>query len=254
MKTIFAIMPCYNEQENIGALIDAWLSQQEALLKRGCLLQIIAIDDSSTDRTGAIVREKAREFTNVSLVSHGENRGLCGGVNTAIRYFLTNGKPGDLMVLMDGDNTQEPRYILPMLEELAQGYDCVIASRYQPDSGVVGLSRGRTFLSDMARLYYRFMLRVPRVQDYTCGYRVYRFEIMQKLTERYGEEPVQEKTFACMMELLFKLHLAGAGFSETGFTLRYDNKGGESKMRVLSTMKNSLVVALKLSRKRENRP
>ena len=249
MKTIFAILPCYNEQENIAALMDAWLSQQEALSEKGYSLQVIAIDDGSTDRTGAIIREREQECANVLSVSHAENRGLCGGVNTAIRFFITNGKPGDLMALMDGDNTHDPCYILPMLEELVKGYDCVVASRYQPGAGVVGLFWGRAFLSDLARIYYRFVLRVPHVQDYTCGYRVYTFEIMQKLADRYGENPVQEKTFACMMELLYKQHLVGARFSEIPFTLRYDNKGGQSKMRVLSTMKSSLLAALKLRRK-----
>ena len=66
------------------------------------------------------------------------------------------------------------------------------------------------------------------------------------LVERFGDEPIQERSFACMMELLYKLHLCGATFDEVGFKLRYDKKQGDSKMRVSSTMKNSLGAAIRL--------
>ena len=51
-----------------------------------------------------------------------------------------------------------------------------------------------------------------------------------------------------MMELLYKLHRCGCTFDEVPFSLRYDNKGGESKMRVLRTMKDSLKTAWLLRR------
>ena len=104
-------------------------------------------------------------------------------------------------------------------------------------------------MSDMAGVYYRFMLNVPNVKDYTCGYRIYTNEIINKLVRDFGEEPIKEKSFACMMELLYKLYLSGAEFSEVGFQLRYDNKKGESKMKVLKTMSNSLRVGWYLRRK-----
>ena len=48
------------------------------------------------------------------------------------------------------------------------------------------------------------------------------------------------------MELLYKLYLSGATFSEVGFELRYDKKLGDSKMSVGSTMRNSLSAAWRL--------
>ena len=84
------------------------------------------------------------------------------------------------------------------------------------------------------------------MKDYTCGYRIYTYNIIQKLLNKFGENPIKEKSFACMMELLYKVYLVGAKFGEVGFELRYDKKCGNSKMKVLKTAERSLVTALKL--------
>ena len=155
------------------------------------------------------------------------------------------------MVLMDGDNTHDPTYIHAMLKKLlADNKDCVIASRYCNNSKIYGVAKHRELMSDMAKLYYSFVLRVPGVKDYTCGYRIYTYQIIQKLVDKFGAEPVTEKSFACMMELLYKIYLVGGKFGEVGFTLRYDNKQGESKMKVIKTVQKSLFTAVKLRKQK----
>lgn len=247
MNKIFAILPCYNEEMNIGILIDEWNSQRDKLEENGYKLTVVGIDDCSKDRTKKVIGEKTEQYDNVILVSHEVNKGLVGGLNTAISYFLENGEDGDCMVLMDGDNTHNPLYVHEMIEKLtSKNKDCVIASRYCESSGVVGVAAHREFMSDMAKLYYSFMLRVPNVKDYTCGYRIYTYAIIKKLVDKFGKDPIIEKSFACMMEFLYKLYLVGANFDEVGFELRYDNKQGDSKMRVIKTMQKSLTTAFRL--------
>jgi len=247
MNKLFAILPCYNEELNIGELIDKWYAQKDKLRDSGYDLVIVGIDDCSTDNTKKIIKEKSEQLDNVFLLPHEVNKGLCGGLNSAIGYFLKNGSKDDLMTLMDGDNTHDPKYVHAMIAKLKAGNkDCVIASRYCSDSAVVGVANHREFMSDMAKLYYSFVLKVPNVKDYTCGYRVYTYSIIEKLVEKYGEDPIVERSFACMMELLYKIYTVGATFDETGFELRYDFKQGQSKMNVLKTMKKSLTTAVKL--------
>lgn len=247
MKKIFAILPCYNEELNIGALIGEWNQQKDALYEKGYDLKVVGIDDCSRDHTKDVISQKADTYENVTLLPHETNKGLCGGLNSAISYFLKNGQKGDLMVLMDGDNTHNPVYVHDMLEKLlAESKDCVIASRYCSASNIVGVAAHREFMSDMAKHYYSMVLKVPNVKDYTCGYRMYTYNIIEKLVSEFGEDPIIEKSFACMMELLYKLYIVGAQFGEVGFELRYDNKKGESKMHVITTMKKSLTTALKL--------
>ncbi len=248
MPKLFAILPCYNESLNIVDLIGEWLEQADKLQTEGYTLQVVGIDDCSTDETKRRILEQCAQHDNVQLVAHEINKGLCGGLNTAISYFLEHGDAKDLMVLMDGDNTHNPSYIHAMLEKLKTGKDCVIASRYCEESSIVGVARHREFMSDMAKHYYSLVLRVPGVKDYTCGYRVYTYPSIQKLVAGFGKDPIKEKSFACMMEFLYKLYLTGALFGEVGFGLRYDNKKGDSKMRVFKTMRSSLTSAIKLRR------
>ena len=253
MNSIFVLLPCYNEEKNIGDLIDSWILCEEGLLKMGLKTRIIGIDDCSTDLTKNIILKKMAENDTVAIIEHKSNKGLSGGLNSAIQYFKANGKPGDYMVIMDGDNTHDPKYVFPMMEKLLQTKaDCVIASRYRDGADIKGLAKHREFLSNMAKVYYDMMLNVPNVRDYTCGYRIYTYDSIDRLVVRYGDEPVKEKSFACMMELLYKLYLCGAKFDEVGFELRYDRKRGNSKMQILKTMKNSIMVAAKLRLNKRN--
>ncbi len=249
MNKLFVFLPCYNEELNIGALIDEWMNESEKLEEEGYYLIVCPIDDKSTDNTQAKMREKATLYgeERINIIVHEQNKNLRGGLNTSVENFLKLGGDDDLMCLMDGDDTHSPVYIHPMLAKMkASSVDCVIASRYREGAEVIGLKGYRKFLSDMAKHYYSIVLRVPGVKDYTCGYRLYDKKIIKSLVERFGDEPIQERSFACMMELLYKLHLCGATFDEVGFKLRYDKKQGDSKMRVSSTMKNSLGAAIRL--------
>lgn len=248
MNTFYAFLPCYNEGLNIGRLIDEWMEQKEQLAQAGYVLQVRAIDDCSKDNTKDVILQKHQQYPeNVELIAHEVNKNLCGGLNTSIAYFQQYGKDGDLMGLMDGDATHSPKYVHAMIQKMKAGSkDCVIASRYCKDSSVIGVAAHREFMSDMAKIYYSMVLRVPNVKDYTCGYRIYTFPCIKRLVEKFGSDPIKEKSFACMMELLYKIYLAGATFDEVGFELRYDFKQGDSKMRVLKTMQKSLSTAIKL--------
>lgn len=246
MRKLYVMLPCYNEEENIGVLIDKWLAEEKKLISLHYSLKIVGIDDKSTDHTLSILCQKKVEHDNILIISHDKNFGLGGGVQTAFLLFLNEGNKNDYCVLMDGDNSHDPKYIFSMLEKIAD-CDCVIASRYCAESLTKGVPFYRMLLTYFAKLYYKILLHVPRVNDYTCGYRLYRYEILQKAYEKYGVNFVTRKSFACMMEVLYKLHLVGCRFEEVPFELRYDEKKGQSKMRLLSTIKESVTTALKLS-------
>ena len=53
----------------------------------------------------------------------------------------------DIIITMDGDNTHSPSYVIEMVTKIKEGYDVVIASRYQPGGKEIGLSFKRKFLS-----------------------------------------------------------------------------------------------------------
>lgn len=246
MKKVFVCLPCYNEQDNIGILVDEWEQHKQSIAALDYELHMVLINDKSTDQTLEVMKASKDKYDNITILEHEVNKNLGGGVKTAFDYFLNNGEKDDLCFLMDGDNTHDPKYSIEMIQSVEQEKDCVIASRYCKNSKVVGVPGIRLFLSDGARWFYSLVLRVKNVKDYTCGYRVYTYSIIEKANQTYGESFVEMKTFACMMEVLYKLSLIGARFGEVGFELRYDYKQGESKMRVLKTVKDSITTAFRL--------
>ena len=246
MRKTWVMLPCYNEEDNIIPLTEKWFELEAQYSEAGYELIVVCIDDKSTDHTAEKIQTLTDRFPHCRMIRHEQNKGLGGVLNTAFRYFLDNGAEGDLCVLMDGDNSHDPLYSLSMLPKIDQGYDVVIASRYCESSEVKGVPSFRQFLSNGAGIFYKLLLGVKGVKDYTCGYRMYTYEIIRKARETYGESIAERRSFACMMEVLYKLSRIGAGFAEVPFTLRYDWKRGASKMRVFNTVKESVLTAFSL--------
>lgn len=245
-KKIFVGLPCYNEEKNIGILLDSWLDLAEDLLQRGYELILRPVDDKSSDNTKGVLEAYANKYSNIKPIYHKENKNLGGGLNSIINSFLADCQRGDLLAVMDGDYTHLPIFSLSMIDKLAYSYDIVIASRYRKGSEIHGLSKFREFMSIGARIYYSLVLGIKGVRDYTCGYRIYTYEILEEGKNKYKDNLVQNTSFACMMELLYKLYKSGAKIAEVPFVLRYDNKEGESKMNVGKTSKDSILSAIKL--------
>ncbi len=248
MNRIMVGLPCYNEEQNIGKLIDAWKTEEQILNETGYALDIVPVDDKSKDRTKEVILEKGEEYENVTLIAHEVNKNLGGGMNTIVNHFLAHYGEGDLLVVMDGDNSHSPVYIHNMLKKLREGYDCVIASRYREGSKVYGVPQIRILFSFFARFYYTIVLHIKNVRDYTCGYRVYTYDALKKAKDVYGEELITNSSFACMMELLYKIYRCGAVISEVPFVLHYDWKEGESKINIFTTIKDSLTTAIRIKR------
>lgn len=249
MKKLFVILPAYNEEENISDVVHLWLNEKQGLAELGYELTVLPIDDGSKDNTKSIILDLEKENENVTAIIHEQNKGLGGGVSTGLTYFHDHGSKEDLGLIMDADNSHKPQYVYSMIEKMKnESLDVVIASRYQPGAKTHGVAGYREFLSFGARMYYSMVLGVKNVKDYTCGYRLYSYPIIDKAVEVYGADFVKERGFSCMMELLYKLYCIGAKFGEVPFVLRYDDKLGESKMKVGSTISSSLKTAIKLRR------
>ena len=246
MKKLFVVLPCYNEEKDIEKLVDKWINLYDTYLQKGYDMTVYCVNDCSTDNTKDVINSLCSKYgEKVKLIDHEINKGLGGVLNTGFNMFNDCGNEGDICVLMDGDDTHDPVYSLPMLEKI-NTYDCIIASRYCSESKVKGVPKLRLFTSWGAKLYYTLMLNVKGVKDYTCGYRMYTYDIINKALNIYGDKFIEKRSFACMMEALYKLSKCGASFAEVPFELRYDQKIGESKMKIFKTIKDSLLTAFML--------
>lgn len=248
MKQIIVTLPAYNEEENVETLVQEWMKYKEPIAAQyGLELKIAIINDGSADRTREIGERLQQEYSDVKLVNHEQNKGLGEAVKTGLLYSLSQG--AHFTCLMDCDNTHDPKYVLSMLNKQKQdAADVVIASRYQKGAEVKGVSPFRLLTSEGAKAVYSLILGVKGVKDYTCGYRLYRNEFLEKAYDRFGDDLIEESGFTCMAELLYKLARCGAKFAEVPFELRYDFKKGASKMRVVKTAVDSIRLAFHLRR------
>ncbi len=247
MPYILSAIPCYNEAENIVPLLEKY-AQLARFYSPSVGIRVVVIDDASTDQTQEVLKslpEATKELIHLEVIRHSENRGLTGGLISAIDYFgkaSLSDKPPIAMCVMDGDNSHNPGNIPIMLNKIMEGYDVVVASRYQPGSRVEGVNLFRRTLSRGMGILFKLRRNIPGIYDYSCGFRLYSAEIIRKLVEKHGVAPVTQKNFSCMVELLLNCYRSGAICTEVPFLLRYDLKKGESKMQFFKTIKGTLEV------------
>ena len=146
---------------------------------------------------------------------------------------------------MDSDNTHNQEHIYRMINKIRDGFDVVKASRYTNDSRIVGLTKFRKFLSLCASYMFRMLFPIKGVKDYTCGYRAYNLSKLKEAYLIYGDDLITETGFACMAELLVKLRAINVLASEVPLILRYDRKVDDSKMKILKTVANTIILALR---------
>jgi len=79
MKLITFAVPCYNSQEYMSNCIESLLSGSEEV-------EIIIIDDGSTDNTAQIADEYAKQYPDIISVIHQENGGHGEAVNTGLAH------------------------------------------------------------------------------------------------------------------------------------------------------------------------
>lgn len=256
-KELIVLLPAYNEEENIEKMVASWIQGKERIKEEFNLkLKIVIINDGSKDRTRVIAEELVEKYGMVSVIHHENNMGLGAAAKTGFAYVVNECPNAQFACLMDCDNTQHPKYVLSMLRKIGVNHqiegkqellaDVVIASRYENGAKVKGVAKHRLLTSEGAKVVYSGILRVPGVKDYTCGYRLYTKDILEKAFTEFGERFVEETGFTCMAEILYKLYAVGARFLEVPFTLRYDKKEGESKMKVVKTAARSLGLTLRM--------
>lgn len=233
---VLVILPAFNEADNLSAVL---ASVDQALYEAGIEFEVIVVDDGSTDDTARIAREHAR-YMPLHVEVHDRNQGLGAAIRDGLRVAVERARERDIVVVMDSDNSHTPGLILNMVRRAQEGADVVIASRYRDGAIVRGVPMHRILLSWAARIVMQTLFPTAGVRDYTCGYRAYKSALLKRAFDRYGEGFVNQEGFQCMVDILLKLRKMGVVFREVPLMLRYDLKGGVSKMRIARTIAQTM--------------
>lgn len=178
---ISVIVPTLNEEGNIESLCQAiWQHIPQA--------KIIVVDDSSTDKTQAIVRQLMAANHAITLIARTGKACLTDSIQAGIDASQT-----EFIAWLDADHSHPPA-LLPELLAAAQIHGCAIASRFLTASKPRPYSLGgidsilAAFLSLALNTLVKYKLGI-RISDYTSGFIVIRRQLLakHKLCGDYGE-------------------------------------------------------------------
>ncbi len=240
-RVTYVVLPAYNESANLGAVLR---SLEKAGSESGTLMHAIVVDDGSSDSTAQVARGYDGRL-DITLIEHPANLGLGAALRSGLLRAIDLAGDADVVVTMDADDTHTPAAILAMMAMIDEGFDVLIASRYRQGAQVVGVPLVRRFLSFAASILFRVVFPIKGVRDFTCGYRAYRAPVLRRATSRYRQEFVNQEGFQCMVDILLKLSRMDLRFGEVPLVLRYDRKSGKSKMKVLRTIRKTLLLLLR---------
>jgi dolichol-phosphate mannosyltransferase len=228
------IVPAFNESESIIPLRDRLLPVIRSLMDRGGV-EVIFVDDGSTDGTDVLVGDAFRNAVDVDvrLVKHPENRGVGAAIATGFSNAV-----GDIVCVIDSDCSYDPEDLPKLIDLLfSQEADIVTASPYHPEGRVVGCPAWRIALSRMASLAYS-VVSPTRLYCYTSMVRVYRRAWARP-------ELCTSPGFVGVAEQLIQSAIAGARIVEFPATLR-SRIHGQSKMRTISVATHHLRLMVRL--------
>ena len=236
MSNVTLILPTYNERENVKTLVAAI----EGVFKNldHYVLTIIVVDDNSPDGTAQVVRDLAREYKNITLLSK-KKEGLGAAYIFGINYALKHLDP-DIFIQIDADWQHNPLLLPDFFKKMETGCDMVIGSRYISGGSIPGnWGLHRKIYSIVGNTVVRFGLGRLSPHDWTSGYRMYGRQVFEKV--KNGLDKYSGYTF--QVAFLNKTMLAGFKVGEVPLQFA-DRVHGKSKIAPLSYIKNLLLYIL----------
>lgn len=203
---IIAIVPAFNEEGNVGAVVSELINQAP-------FLDILVVDDGSTDSTA----EEARS-AGAKVVSHPANLGIGAAMRTGMYYALE--RDYQLALQIDGDGQHDPSQVYLLLGPLNSGeVDVVIGSRFLGTGGYKPAWHRRLGTRLLAAAVRAVTRR--RVTDTTSGFRAMNRRAMMFLVEHYPEDYPETESLVLM-------HLAGIRWVEVPVSMRSRFNGASS--------------------------
>lgn len=214
MSRLLITVCTYNELENIQLLIP----ELRAVAPDA---DIVVVDDSSPDGTGAAVEALAAIDSHVKLLSRPEKLGLGVANLAAFRYAIDNGY--DQLLNMDADFSHNPKSI-PAIWKTAEEFDVAIGSRYVAGGGATEWTLVRRLMSVAINTYARLLLGL-KTRDNSGSFRCYS---VAKLAE-IDWDLMLAKGYAFYEEVLYRCRQVGCTFGETPIIFE-DRRFGVTKI------------------------
>ena len=192
---VLAIVPTYNECENIERLV------KQIRMQPGDI-HVLIVDDNSPDGTGKIVDQMALTDPGIRVLHRAGKLGLGTAYKAGFRYGLEQGY--QFLCTMDADFSHDPNLIPVLVEKADSGFDLVVGSRYVKGGGMVGRGMGLQVVSYGANLLAHLFLGVT-IHDCTAGFRCYRRIVLETI----DLDSIFSSGYSFLIEMAYRCQQAG---------------------------------------------
>ena len=198
------IIPCFNEEKTLERCLENVLGIQDAQLS----LEIIIVDDCSTDSSLQLAEKISKKYTEVTVLHHHHNRGKGAALQTGFQHAT-----GEILAIQDADLEYDPtdlrHMVVPIINDKA---DVVLGSRFATGSAHRVLyywhSLGNKFLTLLSNMFSDLNLT-----DMECCYKVFRREIIQSINLRERRFGIEPELVAKVAQLRVRIYEMGVSYS-----------------------------------------
>jgi len=215
------VVPAYNEEESIGNVLADLLKIESDVPP----MEIIVIDDGSTDRTS----EEVKKFPSIRYIRHEKNMGKGAAIKTGFKAAL-----GKVVVIQDADLEYPVTHIPHLVKPIWSGpAEVVFGSRFTGKYDGMSFSHyvGNYILSKVASLLYG-----ANITDIMTGHKAFSSKVCESID-------LKERGFIIEVELTSKILKAGWKIQEIPIEYCY-RKHGVSKIRYRDGLKCLLKLLL----------
>ncbi|HEV7397389.1 MAG TPA: glycosyltransferase family 2 protein [Pyrinomonadaceae bacterium] len=168
-RCLSVVVPSFNERNTLPLVVAKLLAVPQ-------LLEIIIVDDCSTDGSDQIAKELAEAHPEVRYARHQKNSGKTEALKTGLK--MTS---GSIVIIQDADLEYDPEEIPQVIQPILDGHaDVVYGSRFL----VRKASRVLYFYHYIANKFLTFMsntLTNLNMTDVETGYKAFRGDIIRKM-------------------------------------------------------------------------
>ena len=196
------VVPCFNEEKTLRKCIEKVLEIADETLS----LEIIIVDDGSSDQSLIIARELENKYQEIVVLSHKKNQGKGAALRTGIQRVT-----GDFVAVQDADLEYNPmefkKLLVPLINDKA---DVVFGSRFLS----AGYHRGLYFWHYQGNRFLTFLSNMftdLNLTDMETCYKVFKREIIQNIQikeNRFGFEPEIVAKVAHMRLRIFEIGIS----------------------------------------------
>ena len=184
--TYSIVLPAFNESERISATLEKIFAQAQ---QSGWQVEVIVVNDGSTDETARIVREHAAAHTTLRLIENPGNRGKGYSVRNGMLHAH-----GDILLFSDADLSSPIAEAEKLFAAIAGGADIAFGSRWvDAKLQVRRQPLYRQLFGRMFNLALRLILGL-NFKDTQCGFKAFTRAAAQRVfppqkIERWGFDP-----------------------------------------------------------------